>query len=92
MSSLPSWSSDSSIPYVAVVPKSTDSIEIFSPELVATYFWKLSNQLQLDYYYLLGNGHPASLDPNYSQSWDARADIEVDLEMLKRTLTLANIG
>jgi capsular polysaccharide biosynthesis protein len=70
----------------------TKIVEIFSPELVATYFWKLSNQLQLDYYYLLGNGHPASLDPNYSQSWDARADIEVDLEMLKRTLTLANIG
>jgi capsular polysaccharide biosynthesis protein len=69
----------------------TKIIEIFSPELVATYFWKLSNQLNLDYYYLLGNGPAATLDPDYLQSWDARADIEVDLEMLERTLKLANI-
>ena len=66
-------------------------IEIFSPELVATYFWKLSNQLQLDYYYLLGKGAPATLHTDYPQSWDARADIEVDLELLERTLTLANV-
>jgi len=69
----------------------TKIIEIFSPELVATYFWKLSNQLNLDYYYLLGKGPPATLNSDYPQSWDARADIEVDLEMLERTLKLANV-
>jgi capsular polysaccharide biosynthesis protein len=69
----------------------TKIIEIFSPELVGTYFWKLSSQLNLDYYYLLGTGDPATLDVNYPQSWDARADIEVDLDLLQRTLTLANL-
>jgi capsular polysaccharide biosynthesis protein len=69
----------------------TKIVEIFSPELVATYFWKLSNQLNLDYYYLLGNGHPAAHGSDYPQSWDARTDIQVDLEMLERTLALANI-
>jgi capsular polysaccharide biosynthesis protein len=69
----------------------TKIIEIFSPELVATYFWKLSNELKLDYYYLLGKGSPATLDADYPQSWDARADIEVDLEILEKTLKLANI-
>jgi hypothetical protein len=58
---------------------------------VGTYFWKLSSQLNLDYYYLLGMGDPATLDVNYPQSWDARADIEVDLDLLQRTLTLANL-
>jgi len=69
----------------------TKIVEMFSPELVATYFWKLSNQLKLDYYYLLGKGSPASQGSDYPQSWDARADIHVDLEMLERTLALANI-
>jgi len=67
-------------------------IEVFSPELVATFFWKISNQLDLDYYYLLGKGHPATLESNYPQSWDARSDIEVDLGVLERTLTLANVN
>lgn len=69
----------------------TKVIEIYSPELVATYFWKLSNQLGLDYYYLLGKGSPATLDTDYPQSWDARADIEVDLNLLQETLTMAKI-
>src|SRR5258707_114639 len=29
----------------------TKIVEIFSPELVASYFWKISNQVGLDYYY-----------------------------------------
>jgi capsular polysaccharide biosynthesis protein len=69
----------------------TKIVEIYSPELVATYFWKLSNQLNLDYYYMLGKGSPATLDADYPQSWDARADIEVDLDLLEQTLTLAEI-
>jgi capsular polysaccharide biosynthesis protein len=69
----------------------TKVVEIFSPELVAGYFWKISNQIGLDYYYLLGKGPPESHDPDYPQSWDASADIEVDLAVLDETLDLANI-
>ncbi len=69
----------------------TKVIEIFSPELVAGYFWKLSNQLGLDYYYVLGKGSSETKDPGYAQSWNARTDIEVDLESLRDTLSLANI-
>jgi hypothetical protein len=69
----------------------TKVIEIFSPELVAGYFWKLSNHLGLDYYYLLGKGQSAVSDPNYSQTWNSRSDIVVDLGDLRSTLTLANI-
>jgi capsular polysaccharide biosynthesis protein len=69
----------------------TKIIEIYSPELVATYFWKLSNQLGLDYYYMLGKGGPTAADTDYPQSWDARADIQVDLDLLQQTLRLAQI-
>ena len=69
----------------------TKVVEIYSPELVATYFWRLSNRLDLDYYYMLGNGSPTTLDTDYPQSWDSRTDIEVDLDLLQQTLTLAEI-
>jgi hypothetical protein len=69
----------------------TKVVEIYSPELVATYFWKLCNQLGLDYYYTIGKGQPSTLEADYPQSWDARADIEVDLDLLQQTLTLAEI-
>jgi capsular polysaccharide biosynthesis protein len=69
----------------------TKVIEIFSPELVAAYYWKLSNQLGLDYYYVLGKGPSAALEPDYSQSWDAYADIEIDLPSLEKTLVLAGV-
>jgi Glycosyltransferase 61 len=69
----------------------TKVIEIYSPELVATYFWKLSNQLGLDYYYMLGKGSQATLEADYPQSWDAHEDIEVDLDVLERTLALAGL-
>src|SRR5258708_40043187 len=69
----------------------TKVIEIYSPELVAGYFWKLSAQLGLDYYYVLGRGLPSSSDADYPQRWDAHTDIEVDLECLRETLALANL-
>jgi capsular polysaccharide biosynthesis protein len=69
----------------------TKVVEIYSPELVATYFWRLSNRLDLDYYYMLGKGEPATLESDYPQSWDAHQDIEVDLNVLGQTLTLAGI-
>ena len=64
-------------------------IEIFSPELVAGYFWRICTQLNLDYYYLLGKGRPESLLPDYPQSWNAAINIEVDLAALQQTLDLA---
>ena len=69
----------------------TKVVEIYSPELVATYFWRLSNRLGLDYYYMLGKGKLTTLESDYPQSWDAHQDIEVDLNVLGQTLTLAGI-
>jgi capsular polysaccharide biosynthesis protein len=70
----------------------TKVIEIFSPELVAAFFWKISSQLGLDYYYLLGKGAPETLDPDYQQAWDGFKDIEVDLSLLEKTLDLASVN
>ncbi len=69
----------------------TRVIEIFSPELVAGYFWKLCSRLKLDYYYLLGTAAPETRARDYPQSWDARADITVDIGELSQTLTLASV-
>jgi capsular polysaccharide biosynthesis protein len=69
----------------------TKVVEIYSPELVATYFWRLSNRLDLDYSYMLGKGKLTTLESDYPQSWDAQQDIEVDLNVLGQTLTLAGI-
>lgn len=66
----------------------TRVIEIFSPELVALYYWKISAVLGLDYYYILGEGY---VSPTGEQSWDATADIRVNLENLEQTLALAGI-
>jgi capsular polysaccharide biosynthesis protein len=77
---------------IAFCSPGTKIIEIFSPELVASYFWKISNQVGLDYYYLLGKGRPATLDSDYPQSWGAATDIEVDLKTLQQTLALAGIA
>ena len=70
----------------------TKVIEIFSPELVAGYFWKLCNQLNLPYYYLIGEGGPNTLNSDYPQSWNASADIKVDLKVLAKTLKMANVS
>jgi capsular polysaccharide biosynthesis protein len=69
----------------------TKVIEIFSPELVAGFYWRISNQIGLDYYYLLGKGTAESWDQHYPQSWSARSDIEVDLRALESTLDLAGV-
>jgi capsular polysaccharide biosynthesis protein len=70
----------------------TKVIEIFSPELVAGYFWKLCNQLNLDYYYILGEGLPETQDEGYQQSWNARADIVVDLSILRQALKISGLA
>jgi capsular polysaccharide biosynthesis protein len=70
----------------------TKVIEIFSPELVAGYFWQLCNQLDLCYYYMIGGGGPNTQNPDYPQTWDGRVDIKVDLEILGRTLEMAHVS
>jgi capsular polysaccharide biosynthesis protein len=70
----------------------TKVIEIFSPELVTGFFWKLASQVNLDYYYVLGKGPAESHEENYHQSWDARADITVDLMTLRKTLEMAGLA
>ena len=70
----------------------TKVIEIFSPELVAGYFWQICNQLDLSYYYIIGDGGPNTLNSDYPQTWDARADIKVDLTILEKTLKMAHVS
>ena len=70
----------------------TKVLEIFSPELVAGYFWKLCNQLKLDYYYILGEGLPETQDDGYQQTWNARADIVVDLSILRQALEMSGLA
>jgi capsular polysaccharide biosynthesis protein len=70
----------------------TKVIEIFSPELVAGYYWQICIQLDLSYYYIIGDGGPNTLNTDYPQTWDARADIKVDLEILEKTLKMANVS
>jgi hypothetical protein len=69
----------------------TKVIEMFSPELVASFYWKISNQMGLDYYYMLGKGSLASQDADYDQSWDTHADIDVDIKLLEQTLDIAGV-
>jgi capsular polysaccharide biosynthesis protein len=69
----------------------TKLIEIFSPELVNGIYWRLASQLGLDYYYIVGEGSSATQDEDYPQSWDARADILVDLSVLRRALELSEL-
>ncbi len=77
---------------VVFSPAGTKVIEIFAPELVTGFYWKLSTECQLDYYYILGKGKPETLRPDYNQSWDARQDITFDLDLLRAVLDQAQIS
>ena len=70
----------------------TKIIEIFSPELVNGIFWRLASQLGLDYYYIVGEGLPATQHEDYPQTWDTRADILVDLSILRKALELSELA
>ena len=63
----------------------TSVIEMFNPAFVAASTWALSNELTLNYYYVLGEPHHAKdLAP-------IALDIAVNIEVLAETLKLAGI-
>ena len=70
----------------------TKVIEIFAPELVTGFYWRLCTESQLDYYYILGEGKPETLRVDYDQSWDARQDIIVNLALLRAVLDQAEVS
>lgn len=66
-------------------------VEIFSPVCVNVCNWAASNQLGLDYYYLISEG---KRPPDYTepkQSIVGRANMEVNLKSLSDTLELAGV-
>jgi capsular polysaccharide biosynthesis protein len=66
----------------------TKVIELFSPNYVNVCYWSLSNQLGIEYYYLLGVG---SKPPEYVDPHLAGENIRIDLISLSSILKLAGI-
>lgn len=66
----------------------TKVIEIFSPEMVALHFWRISDLCHLDYYYTVGDQLRSEA---FDQTWNAAADILVSIDRLKRVLRLAGL-
>ncbi len=66
----------------------TKVIEIFSPNYVNVLYWSLSNEMNLEYYYLLGEGKRPSeyFDPN-----KVRENILVNLDSLSNLMKLADL-
>ena len=66
----------------------TKVLEIFSPNYVNICFWSIANQLQLDYYYLIGIGkYPVDyIDPGLG-----RENITVCIDSLEATLKLMKL-
>jgi capsular polysaccharide biosynthesis protein len=66
----------------------TKVIEIFSPNYVNVLYWSLSNEMNLQYYYLLGEGKRPSeyFDPN-----KVRENILVNLDSLSNLMKLADL-
>ncbi|MDP8963502.1 MAG: glycosyltransferase family 61 protein, partial [Cyanobacteriota bacterium] len=60
----------------------------FSPNYVNVLYWSLSNEMNLEYYYLLGEGKrpPEYVDPN-----KVRENILVNLDSLSNLMKLAGI-
>jgi capsular polysaccharide biosynthesis protein len=74
----------------------TQVIEFFSPNYIIPAFWSISSQVNLDYYYLIGEGSSDACEENLNKYltrpnfYEALCqDIKVDLDTLKNTLDLA---
>jgi capsular polysaccharide biosynthesis protein len=61
----------------------TSVLEVFSPHYVNVCYWALSNQLGLDYHYLLGESKHKNLDPDVLLTRD---NIELDLAEVRAAL------
>jgi capsular polysaccharide biosynthesis protein len=66
----------------------TKVIEVFSPKYVNVCFWSLSNQMNLEYYYLIGEGQSP---PEYVDPHQIKADISVNINSLSNLMKLAGI-
>ncbi|MDJ1175384.1 hypothetical protein [Roseofilum capinflatum] len=63
----------------------TQVIELFSPNYVETHYWVLSQELDLDYYYLMGEGKQPKeyQDPHWI--WD---NVDVNIEQFFQLINL----
>lgn len=66
----------------------TKVIEIFSPSYVNVCYYALSNQVGLDYYYLLGEG---KRPPDYVDPGLGRANIRINLDSLSSLFKLIDL-
>ncbi|MGF7185245.1 capsular polysaccharide biosynthesis protein [Desulfitispora alkaliphila] len=66
----------------------TKVIEIFSPRWVVPLYWVLSNHVDIDYYFLLGEG---KRPPDFIDVPGCFDHIMVDIRSLKKTLKLAKV-
>lgn len=66
----------------------TQVIELLAPGYVNVCYWALSQQVSIDYYYLIGEGNPPV---NPLDIYESRKDITIDLDKFKRTLMIANL-
>jgi capsular polysaccharide biosynthesis protein len=66
----------------------TKIIEFFSPKYVNVCYWSLANQVNLDYYYLLGEGQspPEGIDPHLSGE-----DIFINLDSLSTIMKISGV-
>ncbi|MDB5147526.1 MAG: Capsular polysaccharide biosynthesis protein [Mucilaginibacter sp.] len=61
----------------------TRVIEFFSPKWINPCYWTISNEVGLDYYYLIGEGNASEIDLN--------ADVLIDLNKLKQSVEQFNL-
>ncbi|MFN6495919.1 MAG: glycosyltransferase family 61 protein [Nostoc sp. DedQUE01] len=67
----------------------TKVIELFSPNYVNVCYWVLSNNIQLDYYYLIGQGEKPDkfCDPHYMAE-----NILINIDSLAQLLKIAEVN
>lgn len=69
----------------------TTVIELFSPHYIRTYYWIIAQQLQLKYYYYLGEVFDCKFLRDLMYQNSLTEDILVNLKSLKLVLKLAGI-
>ncbi|MTV50383.1 DUF563 domain-containing protein [Heliobacillus mobilis] len=69
----------------------TKVIELFGPKYINNVFWALSNQIELDYAYLIGEGEEPPRDVNPFDTGNSQADFTVCLQKFERLLKKMNL-